>query len=88
MTYDELYHDITQILPRATFSVDNNGQLIIYTDKQFGEDNRTLLNFEHPEVCPKHNMPWVDGTHEGRRRCQFYVPELGVSEDYGCPQPK
>ena len=37
-------------------------------------------------LCPAHGEPWVEGTHLGRRRCAFYVPGFGVSEDYGCPQ--
>lgn len=46
MNYDELYHDIGKILPRATFGVDNNQQLIIYTDMMFGADNRELVKFK------------------------------------------
>lgn len=38
------------------------------------------------DLCPAHGKPWVPGEHWGRRHCTFYVPELGVSEDYGCPQ--
>lgn len=49
MTYDSLYHDIQKILPRATFSTDNYGQLIIYTDMMFAEDNRTLTELVIPE---------------------------------------
>lgn len=40
-----------------------------------------------PALCPAHRRAWVAGDHRGRSRCEFYVPELGVSEDYGCPQP-
>lgn len=41
------------------------------------------------ELCPKHGKPWVSGEAPGGyRRCTFYIPELGVSEDYGCPQPE
>jgi hypothetical protein len=40
------------------------------------------------EVCPVHGEPWVTpDAPDGSRRCTFYVPELGASEDYGCPQP-
>ena len=46
MTYDELYHDITTLLPGATFDVDNDGQLIVYTNLLFGDDNRTLDTFD------------------------------------------
>lgn len=50
MQYDELYHMITQILPRATFSSDNNRQLIIYTDMQFDpKDLKHLVPFEVEE---------------------------------------
>ena len=37
-------------------------------------------------LCPAHGKPWVEGEHFGRRRCTFYIPEFGASEDYGCPQ--
>lgn len=40
----------------------------------------------YDEKCPVHYEPWLIGSHQGRRRCTFYVPELGASEDYGCPQ--
>lgn len=39
-------------------------------------------------LCPKHGEPFiVPDCPDGFRRCTFYIPELGVSEDYGCPQP-
>lgn len=38
------------------------------------------------EKCPVHGEPMIVGRFQGRRRCTFYVPELGVSEDYGCDQ--
>lgn len=41
------------------------------------------------EKCPVHGEPMMTGRFQGRRRCTFYVPELGVSEDYGCdPNPE
>lgn len=51
MTYDSLYHDIQQILPRSTFETDNYGQLVIYTGMRFGDDNRTLEQFDTVD-CP------------------------------------
>lgn len=43
---------------------------------------------ERGTLCPKHGEPFiVPDCPDGFRRCTFYVPELGVSEDYGCPQP-
>lgn len=49
--------------------------------------SETTCAYAAPALCPAHHSAWVAGDHRGRRRCEFYVPELGVSEDYGCPQP-
>ncbi len=39
------------------------------------------------EKCSKHNKPWIiPDCPDGFRRYEFYISELGASEDYGCPQ--
>lgn len=35
------------------------------------------------DQCAAHNRPMLVGEWEGLW-CGFYVPELGVCEDYGC----
>lgn len=41
------------------------------------------------EICPVHGEPFIaPDCPDGFRRCTFYIPELGASEDYGCPQPR
>lgn len=36
MTYDEMLTKIREILPKARFEEDNNGQILIYTDMEVG----------------------------------------------------
>lgn len=43
MIYDELYHDVQQILPNATLDQDNHGQIIIYTNLMIGPDGLNLV---------------------------------------------
>lgn len=38
------------------------------------------------EVCPVHGLPWIPGEFNGRRSCEFFIPELGASENYGCDE--
>ena len=44
MTFDELYEKVLEILPRASFGEDNDGQLIIYTD--CCESGSQIVDFE------------------------------------------
>ena len=48
MTFDDLYREILKILPEATTGEDNEGQLIIYTDRMIDPhgDGEKLMSFE------------------------------------------
>jgi len=48
MTFDELYSKVLDILPCATMGEDNDGQLIIYTDK-CEDPNGNVIDFIVPE---------------------------------------
>lgn len=48
MTYAELVKSIEDILPGATFGEDNDGQLIIYTNKSEIGYDAELIEMEEP----------------------------------------
>jgi len=43
MTFDELMRAILNILPNAQSGDDNDGQIVIYTNKKFDSDGETLV---------------------------------------------
>lgn len=56
MTYTELAKKILELLPEATFDMDGDGQIIIYTNLRqvVDYDDAELINFEED---------WDDSTH-------------------------
>lgn len=42
MDMDELFRKILSILPNASFDEDNDGQIIIYTDKRESSDGEVI----------------------------------------------
>ena len=50
ITYDDLYDTIIEIVPTATFDVDNEGQIIIYTG--LTEQTVSILAPFDPESAP------------------------------------
>jgi len=47
MTFDDLYRAIRTLLPEATMEEDNEGQLIVYTDRMIDPhgDGEKLISF-------------------------------------------
>ena len=39
-TVDDVIEYVLKVLPNASVGIDNDGQLIIFTDKQVGKDER------------------------------------------------
>ena len=48
LTREEMERRIRKVLPGASFDEDNDGQIVIYTDKMDGEDGK-LIDFVAPE---------------------------------------
>lgn len=46
-TYAELYRKVLEFLPNAEFGEDNDGQIVIYTNKQIStEDTENIEDFK------------------------------------------